>query len=139
MQSWPDPLVVLTGGHSPEQDRQIRRIFAHRLHLVSELHGAGGRPAVGTDTGTGYLVPRFALHGELVLLVAAGLTSREALRAATQDAAARALGPPALPACLPACLPAVGTVAREQVADLLSSTPTLCETSATPAVSTAWS
>ncbi|MGW0374769.1 amidohydrolase family protein, partial [Streptomyces coeruleorubidus] len=107
VESWPDQLAALTGGRTPEQDRQIRRIFAHRLRLVSELHGAGVRLAAGTDTGTGYLVPGFALHDELALLVAAGLTPAEALRAVTRDAA-RTLG-----------LPAVGTVARGQAADLL--------------------
>ncbi|MFH8902153.1 amidohydrolase family protein [Streptomyces coeruleorubidus] len=107
VESWPDQLAALTGERTPEQDRQIRRIFAHRLRLVSELHGAGVRLAAGTDTGTGYLVPGFALHDELALLVAAGLTPAEALRAATRDAA-RTLG-----------LPAVGTVARGQAADLL--------------------
>ncbi|MEV8346008.1 amidohydrolase family protein [Streptomyces niveus] len=107
VESWPDQLAALTGGRTPEQDRQIRQIFAHRLRLVSELHGAGVPLAAGTDTGTGYLVPGFALHDELALLVAAGLTPAEALRTATRDAA-RALG-----------LPAVGTVARGQAADLL--------------------
>lgn len=106
-ESWPDQLAALTGGRTPEQARQIRRIFEHRLRLVSELHGEGVRLAAGTDTGTGYLVPGFALHDELALLVAAGLTPADALRAATRDAA-RALG-----------LPAVGTVARGQAADLL--------------------
>ncbi|MFF4055531.1 amidohydrolase family protein [Streptomyces sp. NPDC001668] len=63
--------------------------------------------AAGTDTGTGYLVPGFALNDELALLAAAGLTPAEVLRVATRDAA-RALG-----------LPAVGAVARGQAADLL--------------------
>ncbi|MEU1481242.1 amidohydrolase family protein [Streptomyces sp. NPDC005760] len=107
VESWPDQLAALNGGRTPEQRRQIRRIFAHRLHLVRELHGAGVRLAAGTDTGTGYLVPGFALHDELALLVAAGLTPAEVLRVATRDAA-RTLG-----------LPAVGTVARGQAADLL--------------------
>ncbi|MDX3112252.1 amidohydrolase family protein [Streptomyces scabiei] len=107
VESWPDQLAALTGGRTPEQERRIRGIFAHRLRLVSELHGAGVRLAAGTDTGTGYLVPGFALHDELALLVSAGLTPAEALRAATRDAA-RTLG-----------LPAVGTVARGQAADLL--------------------
>lgn len=107
VESWPDQLAALTGGRTPEQDRQIRQIFAHRLRLVRELHGAGVRLAAGTDTGTGYLVPGFALHDELALLVAAGLTPAEALRTATRDAA-HTLG-----------LPGVGTVARGQAADLL--------------------
>ncbi len=107
VESWPDQLAALTGGRTSEQARQIRHIFEHRLRLVGKLHGAGVRLAAGTDTGTGYLVPGFALHDELALLVAAGLTPAEALRAATRDAA-RTLG-----------LPAVGTVARGQAADLL--------------------
>ncbi|WKX16418.1 amidohydrolase family protein [Streptomyces sp. NL15-2K] len=107
VENWPDQLAALTGGRTREQARQIRRIFEHRLRLVRELHGAGVRLAAGTDTGTGYLVPGFALHDELALLVAAGLTPAEALRAATRDAA-RSLG-----------LPTIGTVARGQAADLL--------------------
>ncbi|MFJ9005974.1 amidohydrolase family protein [Streptomyces canus] len=74
---------------------------------MSELYGAAVRLAAGTDTGTEYLVPGFALRHEPALLVAAGLTPAEALRAATRNAA-RTLG-----------LPAVGTVARGQAADLL--------------------
>jgi imidazolonepropionase-like amidohydrolase len=107
VESWPDQLEALIGGRTPEQERQIRQIYAHRLRLVSELHGTGVRLAAGTDTGTGYLVAGFALHDELALLVSAGLTPAEALRAATQEAA-RTLG-----------LPAVGTVARGHAADLL--------------------
>ncbi|WP_158698001.1 amidohydrolase family protein [Streptomyces prunicolor] len=107
VEGWPDQLADLIGGRTPEQARRIREIFAHRLRLVNELHGAGVRLATGTDTGTGYLVPGFALHDELALLVTAGLTPAEVLRAATSDAA-RTLG-----------LPAVGTVARGQAADLL--------------------
>lgn len=107
VESWPDQLAALTGGRTAEQVRRIRRIFAHRLRLVGELHGAGVRLAAGTDTGTGYLVPGFALHDELALLVAAGLTAAEVLCAATRDAA-RVLG-----------LSDVGTVARGQAADLL--------------------
>ncbi|MGK3943905.1 amidohydrolase family protein [Streptomyces caeruleatus] len=107
VESWPDQLTALIGGRTPEQERQIRQIFAHRLRLVRELRDMGVRLAAGTDTGTGYLVPGFALHDELALLVSAGLTPAEALRAATRDAA-RTLG-----------LPDVGTVARGQAADLL--------------------
>lgn len=105
--SWPDQLAALIGGRTPEQARQIRRIFAHRLKLVRELHDRGVRLAAGTDTGTGYLVPGFALHDELALLVKAGLTPAEVLRTATRDAA-HTLG-----------LSGVGTVARGQAADLL--------------------
>jgi imidazolonepropionase-like amidohydrolase len=45
----------------------------------------------GTDTGVPYSLPGSSLHDELALLVEAGLTTREALLAATRDPA-RALG-----------------------------------------------
>ncbi|MFI7387231.1 amidohydrolase family protein [Streptomyces sp. NPDC049813] len=107
VESWPDQLAALTGGRTAEQRERLRGIFAHRLRLVRELHGEGVRLAAGTDTGTGYLVPGFALHDELELLVSAGLSPAEVLRAATQEGA-RTLG-----------LSGVGTVARGQAADLL--------------------
>ncbi|MEH0580792.1 amidohydrolase family protein [Streptomyces sp. B21-108] len=107
VETWPDQLAALTGGRTPEQARRIRRIFTHRLRIVAELHEAGAPLAAGTDTGTGYLVPGFALHDELALLVRAGLTPAQALHAATGQAA-RTLG-----------LPQVGTVTRGMSADLV--------------------
>ncbi|MFF4254967.1 amidohydrolase family protein [Streptomyces sp. NPDC001663] len=107
VESWPDQLQALTGGRTPEQARRIREIYAHRERLVRELHEAGVRLPAGTDTGTGYKVPGFALHDELALLVEAGLTPMQVLRSATQEAA-RLLG-----------LDAVGTVAKGKAADLL--------------------
>jgi imidazolonepropionase-like amidohydrolase len=44
---------------------------------------AGVEILTGTDTGDPYVLPGFALHDELALLVGAGLTPLEALRAAT--------------------------------------------------------
>ena len=48
---------------------------------------AGGRLAAGTDAANQLLVPGYAEHREMELLVRAGLTPREALRAATRNAA----------------------------------------------------
>lgn len=59
--------------------------------LVRALHEADVRILAGTDTGVPYSLPGSSLHDELVLLVEAGLTAREALLAATRDPA-RALG-----------------------------------------------
>ncbi|MGW5606675.1 amidohydrolase family protein [Streptomyces sp. NPDC003753] len=107
VESWPGLLQALVGGRTPGQARRVRAIYAHRQRLVRELHQAGVRLPAGTDTGTGYLVPGFALHGELALLVEAGLTEMQVLRAATRDAA-RTLG-----------LDSVGTVEKGKAADLL--------------------
>jgi imidazolonepropionase-like amidohydrolase len=47
----------------------------------------GGRIAVGTDASNQLLIPGHSEHRELELLVEAGLTPREALRAATRNGA----------------------------------------------------
>ena len=60
----------------PVQDRFVR--------LYHEL---GGPVAAGSDAGVPLLAPGSSLHDELRLLVAAGLTPRAALLAATREAA----------------------------------------------------
>ena len=47
----------------------------------------GVRFLVGTDLGVKYVYPGFSVHDELGLLQNAGLTSMEALQAATRNAA----------------------------------------------------
>ncbi len=56
---------------------------AWSLFLVGQLHEAGVPLGAGTDTPIGYAVPGYSLHSELELLVRAGLSPMEALRAAT--------------------------------------------------------
>lgn len=51
--------------------------------LVGDLQRAGAHLVLGTDTGNPYVVPGFAVHDELALLVKSGLTPWQALRAAT--------------------------------------------------------
>jgi imidazolonepropionase-like amidohydrolase len=51
--------------------------------LVKTLHAAGVRILAGTDAPMPLVYPGFALHKELELLVACGLSPAEALRAAT--------------------------------------------------------
>ncbi len=55
--------------------------------LIFELHEAGVPLLLGTDS-FGTLVPGFSIHRELEMMVAAGLTPYEALRAGTVNAAA---------------------------------------------------
>jgi imidazolonepropionase-like amidohydrolase len=68
---------------------------------------AGGRIATGTDAPNQLLVPGYSEHRELELLVHAGLTPREALRAATRNGAVL-LG-----------VDSLGLLAPGKVADLL--------------------
>jgi imidazolonepropionase-like amidohydrolase len=51
--------------------------------IVKTLHAAGVRILAGTDAPMPLVYPGFALHKELELLVAAGLSTADALRAAT--------------------------------------------------------
>lgn len=73
-------------------DRDIeagKKIFAKDLEVVAEMKRAGVLILAGTDGG--YQEGGEALHNELELLVEAGLTPRQALQAASRDAA-RAVG-----------------------------------------------
>jgi imidazolonepropionase-like amidohydrolase len=51
--------------------------------FIAEFMRAGGRLATGTDAVGPYVVPGIAVHQEMELLVAAGLSPLDALRAAT--------------------------------------------------------
>lgn len=59
--------------------------FARQLELTGLLYRAGVELLVGTDTPVQFCPPGFALHQELELLVAAGLTPAAALTAATRN------------------------------------------------------
>ena len=58
--------------------------FANGLANVAALHRAGVEILAGTDAGNPGTAQGASLHGELALLVQAGLTPTEALRATTQ-------------------------------------------------------
>jgi imidazolonepropionase-like amidohydrolase len=80
-----------------------------RRAFVGMCHRAGVRIVAGTDgPGIGSLAPGFGLHRELELLVEAGLTPMDAVRAATFDAAA-ALGR----------APDLGVIEKGKLADIL--------------------
>ncbi|MEZ4587596.1 MAG: amidohydrolase family protein [Gemmatimonadales bacterium] len=85
-----------------------RAHFAALLDLVRAMKGAGVPVLPGTDLGVPWVYPGSGLHDELGLLVEAGFTPEEALRAATIEAA-RFLG----------LRDSLGAIATGQVADLL--------------------
>ena len=61
----------------------LQRAFA----AVRELHAAGAPLLAGTDTPNAFVMPGFALHDELELMVRAGLSPAAALRTATWEPA----------------------------------------------------
>jgi hypothetical protein len=82
-------------GRNPYDRKYTPEMAEHmtwRLTTISKVTGALGRAGVslmaGTDAPIPGVLPGFSLHEELRLLVAAGLSPQEALRAATANPAA---------------------------------------------------
>jgi imidazolonepropionase-like amidohydrolase len=71
---------------SAEDRQDLVKIVPMMLEVVGRMHRAGVRILPGSDAPW-LVVPGFSLHDELVLLVKAGLTPADALRAATLDTA----------------------------------------------------
>src|SRR5262249_38902301 len=74
-------------GNSVNNYSLNKKIYPKYLEVVGAMHRAGVLILAGTDTGNPYCFPGFSLHDELGLLVKAGLTPGEALRAATLEPA----------------------------------------------------
>jgi hypothetical protein len=90
----------------PEDSTTVRAYFS--LARTGAWHRGGVRLLAGTDAPLPRLVPGLSLHDELALLVRAGLTPAEALRAATLS-----------PAEYLGAADSLGAVARGKVADLV--------------------
>jgi imidazolonepropionase-like amidohydrolase len=84
---WDVPGMIARAGWSGDEFEAFRRSRPMQDLFVREFSAAGGRIAAGTDSPNQLLVPGFSEHRELELLVEAGLSAREALRAATRNAA----------------------------------------------------
>lgn len=91
-----------------EEIAHQRQMWAWRQRFVRELIEHDVPLLAGTDTGTPYSVPGFALHDELEHLVRAGASTRQALYAATVEPA-KFLGMDA----------DLGAVAARKIADLV--------------------
>ncbi|HXE56635.1 MAG TPA: amidohydrolase family protein [Gemmatimonadales bacterium] len=87
---------------------RARRYVERHLMLVGAMRRAGVPIVAGTDTPSAAGLPGFSLHGELELLVQAGLSPMEALVAATLE-----------PARLLGVADSLGSIAPGKVADLV--------------------
>lgn len=103
---------------TPAMFEEARRRNQIRRELVGSLQKAGARLVLGTDTGNPYVVPGFAVHEELALLVAAGLTPWQALRAGTASAAEMLGTPGAFGAVVPGARADLLLVDRDPLADV---------------------
>jgi imidazolonepropionase-like amidohydrolase len=84
---WDVPGLINRAGWTEADFAAFRRSRPQQDLFVRAFAAAGGRIAVGTDAVNQLLVPGFSQHREMELLVGAGLTPREALRAATRNGA----------------------------------------------------
>lgn len=98
--AWDVPDLIRRAGLSTSDFNTIRRARRVQDLFVRMFKEAGGIVAAGSDSPNQLLAPGASLHHELELLVAAGLTTEEALLAATRDAA-RALSQDTLGVLLP--------------------------------------
>ncbi len=72
---------------SPEGRRIVRGFYTEGLAITGRAHAAGVNVVLGTDAGDSFVFPGSSVHDELGELVKAGLTSAQALAAATIRAA----------------------------------------------------
>jgi imidazolonepropionase-like amidohydrolase len=79
--TWRDDNMFAAFPRLAAAEGQVRRDLVYRF--VGHLADAGARIVAGTDADVAGSVPGFAIHEELRRLVAAGLTPRATLRAAT--------------------------------------------------------
>ncbi|MEO7238578.1 MAG: amidohydrolase family protein [Gemmatimonadales bacterium] len=86
----------------------FQKILEGSYRAVLALHRAGVPILAGSDVRNAYVFPGFGLHDELTLLVAAGLTPRAALEAAT-----------VAPARFLEATDSMGTIEPGKVADLV--------------------
>jgi imidazolonepropionase-like amidohydrolase len=69
-------------------DFELReKLLAQSMHVVALMQSSGVPILAGTDSAAPYVIPGFALHEELALLVKAGLSPMQALAAATKNPA----------------------------------------------------
>ena len=85
---WNVPQVIARAGWTPPDFVAFRESRANQDLFIREFRSAGGILVTGTDAPGPMLIPGLTLHRELELLVAAGLSTRDALSAATRSAAA---------------------------------------------------
>jgi imidazolonepropionase-like amidohydrolase len=84
---WDVPGMIARAGWSESDFEAFRESRPMQDLFVRTFAAAGGRIVTGTDSPNQLLVPGYSQHRELELLVRAGLSTREVLRAATRNAA----------------------------------------------------
>lgn len=79
--------IISRTGWTEADFAAFRRSRSVQNHFLRAFVAAGGRIAAGSDAANQILVPGYTEHREMELMVEAGISPREALRAATRDGA----------------------------------------------------
>jgi imidazolonepropionase-like amidohydrolase len=79
--------LIQRAGWTSADFKGFREARATQDRFLRTFNEKGGRIAVGTDAANQMLIPGYAVHRELELLVRAGLTPAEALSAASRNGA----------------------------------------------------
>lgn len=85
---WDVPNMITRAGWTAAEFAAFRQARYNQDLFVREFRSAGGVLVAGTDATAPMIIPGLSQHRELELLVAAGLSPRDALSAATRSAAA---------------------------------------------------
>ncbi len=92
---------IWPAGFAPSAADRMKPVITIRQSLVDSglefvrlLHAQGAPIGAGTDLAAGGLLPGFDLHAEIRLLIQAGLSPAEALRASSRGPGVRAGGDP---------------------------------------------
>lgn len=117
IEGWNVPAMIERAGWTAKDLEAFRGGRAMQDLFVRAFAAAGGRVVTGTDAANQMLVPGASEHTELELLVRAGLTPAEALRAATRDAAAL-LGADSLGVLAPGKAADLVVLRRDPMADI---------------------
>jgi imidazolonepropionase-like amidohydrolase len=104
---WNVPDMIARAGWTRSDFAAFRRARAAQNLFLRIFNAKDGRIAAGTDAANQMLIPGYAVHREMELLVAAGLTPGEAITAATRNGA------------LLLRVDSLGLIAPGKVADLL--------------------
>lgn len=114
---WNVPDLIKRAGWTASDFTAFRQARPKQDLFLREFAAAGGTIAAGTDAANQMLVPGFALHREMELLVQAGLEPRAALKAATHNGAL-AIGVDSLGLLAPGKVADLLVLARDPLADI---------------------
>jgi imidazolonepropionase-like amidohydrolase len=84
---WNAADIIERTGWTSSDFAAFRKARAVQNRFLRTFHAKGGRIAAGTDAANQMLIPGYAVHRELELLVQAGLTPAEAISAASRNGA----------------------------------------------------